>query len=63
MGSATHSVDTDQRRISLTPTSTGANSYSLALPSDRGVLVPGEWMLFALDANGTPSTAATVLIN
>ncbi|MCW2708305.1 MAG: hypothetical protein JWM22_2147, partial [Frankiales bacterium] len=63
MGSATHSVDTDQRRISLTPTSTGTNSYSLALPSDRGVLVPGEWMLFALDANGTPSTAATVLIN
>jgi galactose oxidase len=63
MGSATHSVDTDQRRIAVTATSTGVNKYSLALPADRGVLVPGEWMLFALDANGTPSTAATLLIS
>jgi galactose oxidase len=63
MGSSTHSVDTDQRRIGLTPTSTGGNGYQLALPSDRGVLVPGAWMLFALDANGVPSTAATITIS
>ena len=63
MGTSTHSVNTDQRRISLTPTSTGPGSYDLALPADRGVLVPGPWMLFALDANGVPSTAATVLVS
>jgi galactose oxidase len=63
MGSATHSVNTDQRRIPLSPISTGGNGYSLSLPSDRGVLLPGEWMLFAMDANGTPSTAATVLVS
>jgi galactose oxidase len=63
MGSATHSVDTDQRRVALSAVSTGTNSYRLALPADRGVLVPGTWMLFALDASGTPSTAATLRLS
>jgi galactose oxidase len=63
MGSATHSVDTDQRRVTLTATSTGATTYDVTLPSDRGVLVPGEWMLFALDAAGVPSVARTVLVH
>ena len=47
---------------SLTPTTTGTNSYSLTLPADHGVLVPGVWMLFALDGSGVPSTAATIVI-
>ena len=63
MGSSTHSVDTDQRRIPLAATASGSNAYELALPTDHGVLIPGAWMLFALDANGVPSTAATVLIS
>jgi len=63
MGTATHSLDTDQRRVSLPATVTGTNSYRLALPADHGVLVPGTWMLFALDASGTPTTAATLHIS
>jgi galactose oxidase len=61
MGTATHSVDTDQRRLSLPPT-TAANGYSLTIPSDKGIAVPGYWMLFALDANGVPSIAKTIKI-
>ena len=63
MGSVTHTVDTDQRRIALTPASTGTNTYSLTLPNDPGVIVPGNWMLFAMDASGTPSIAATVTVH
>ncbi|WP_030440774.1 discoidin domain-containing protein [Actinoplanes subtropicus] len=60
MGSATHSVDTDQRRLSL-PLSVGADgTYKLTIPSDPGVAVPGYWMLFALNAKGVPSVAHVI---
>jgi galactose oxidase len=61
MGTATHSVDTDQRRIALTPT-TVAGGYGLTIPTDKGVALPGYWMLFAMDANGVPSVAKTIRI-
>lgn len=60
-GTATHTVDTDQRRIPLTPQATG-NTYKLTVPNDAGIALPGSWMLFALDAAGVPSIAKTVLI-
>jgi hypothetical protein len=62
MSSDTHSVNTDQRRVSLPVASTSGTTSTLALPTDPGVLVPGPWMLFALDANGVPSVAATVMV-
>lgn len=64
-GSATHSVDTDQRRIpytSLTPNSGTTSTYSLVIPADPGVALPGYWMLFAVDASGVPSLSKTVLV-
>ena len=36
-GTVTHTVNTDQRRIPLTPTSVSGNTSSLKLPADRGV--------------------------
>jgi galactose oxidase len=64
MGTATHSVDTDQRRIALTPSGPSTDgSYSLTIPADRGVAVPGYWMLFALDADGVPSVAKVIRIS
>jgi galactose oxidase len=61
MGTATHSVDTDQRRIALSPT-TVTGGYRLTVPADKGVALPGYWMLFAMDANGVPSVAKTIRI-
>ena len=55
-GSSTHTVDTDQRRIALTPTGTFP-TYTLQVPSDTGIALPGYWMLFALNAKGVPSKA------
>ncbi|CAJ2500001.1 Uu.00g028540.m01.CDS01 [Anthostomella pinea] len=61
-GSATHTVNTDQRRVPLSATGVSGLTYTLQLPADPGVLVPGYWMLFALNAGGVPSVAATVKI-
>ena len=62
LSAATHSVNTDQRRVPLTVAAAAANAYTLAVPSDPGIVVPGYWMLFAIDAKGTPSIAKIILI-
>ncbi|WP_433295200.1 discoidin domain-containing protein [Actinoplanes sp. CA-030573] len=61
MGTATHTVDTDQRRLSLTPTVV-TGGYQVTIPADAGVALPGYWMLFALNDKGVPSVAKTVKI-
>jgi galactose oxidase len=61
MSAVTHSVDNDQRRIPLAAVANGT-TYTLQLPDDKGVLLPGNYMLFALDADGTPSMAKTINI-
>ena len=62
MGSATHTVDTDQRRIALTFTTSGTNTYQFTIPSDRGVALPGYWMLFVLNSAGVPSKAGIIKV-
>jgi hypothetical protein len=62
MGSATHSVNTDQRRVPLSHISTGPNTYSVSIPVDPGVAIPGYYMLFALDGAGVPSVARIVRV-
>jgi galactose oxidase len=61
-GSATHALNTDQRRIPLTARAVGPNSYRVVIPGDYGIALPGFWMLFAMDAAGHPSVAATIQI-
>jgi galactose oxidase len=61
-GSATHSVDTDQRRIAFTPIATAGNTYTFAMPGDAGKAMPGYWMFFALNSAGVPSVAATIRV-
>ncbi|KAI1757054.1 hypothetical protein F4782DRAFT_213151 [Xylaria castorea] len=61
-GSATHTVNTDQRRVPLSPASVVGFAYVVNLPTDSGVLVPGYWMLFAIDSAGVPSVATTIKI-
>jgi galactose oxidase len=61
-GSATHSVNTDQRRVPLQMVAKEANTYEVTIPNDAGVVTPGYWMLFALCDAGVPSVAKTVKI-
>lgn len=62
-GSSTHTVNTDQRRVPLTLRTTASNTYSVTIPSDPGVALPGYWMLFVMNTSGTPSIARTIKIN
>jgi galactose oxidase len=65
LSAVTHTVNNDQRRIPLTiassnVTGSGPDSYVLSIPSDPGVVLPGYYMLFALNAAGVPSVSTTV---
>lgn len=61
-GSNTHSVDTDQRRIPLEPSNDGTSSYSVTVPNDPGVAIPGRYMLFVLNSAGVPSVGLNIQI-
>jgi galactose oxidase len=58
----THTVNNDQRRIPLTPATTNGTSYTLNIPADAGAALPGYYLLYALDAQGTPSAAKIIKI-
>lgn len=60
--SVTHSLNNEQRRIPLTFTVGTAGEYQLTIPGDPGVVVPGYYMLFALNAKGVPSVSHTLLV-
>jgi galactose oxidase len=63
MAAATHSVNNDQRRIPLAIAGGDPASGShLPLPNDKGVVLPGDYMLFALNASGRPSVAKVIQI-
>jgi galactose oxidase len=61
-GSATHTVNTHQRRIPLTPTTTSSLTYTFTIPNDSGVALPGYWMFFASNSAGLPSVAKAIHI-
>ena len=64
MGGSTHSMNTDQRRLELCGPSTtpcGGASASVTVPGN-GVAIPGNWMVFAVNAAGVPSVASTLVV-
>ncbi|MCO5566164.1 hypothetical protein L7F22_019840 [Adiantum nelumboides] len=60
MGSSTHSVDTDQRRIPLSVKKTSGTTVTLSIPNDNGIVPPGFWYYFAVSSNGAHSIGLTV---
>jgi YVTN family beta-propeller protein len=63
IGATTHTVNHGQRRVALAFTAGANNSYSVAIPSNPGILIPGQWMLFAMNAQGTPSVAKIITVS
>jgi len=63
LGAVTHTVNNDQRRIPLTATVATDTSYTVTIPTDRGVVLPGYYWLFALDSAGVPSVAKSMRIS
>jgi galactose oxidase len=62
LSSVTHTVNNDQRRIPLQMQSTNGSSYILTVPSNPGIVLPGNYWLFALSAQGVPSVGANVAV-
>jgi galactose oxidase len=62
MSGNTHAVNNDQRRIPLVPTTAANGTYTLTIPADTGVALPGNYMLFALNTAGTPGVAKIINI-
>jgi len=60
-GSVTHSMNFDQRFLSVPFTQTGA-SVTLNVDETNNVLPPGHYMVFAIDSDGVPSIAKIVRI-
>jgi galactose oxidase len=59
----THSVNNDQRRVPLGVVSKNDSTFSLKIPDNKNVALPGFYFLFAMDASGVPSVAKTISID
>lgn len=67
LGTVSHTVNTDQRRIPLefergAPAQNGLFHYTTKIPGDSGIALPGYYMLFVLNGDGVPSRASTVKV-
>lgn len=59
----THTVNTDQRRVPLNDLKPlSVTDYNATLPEDPGIILPGWYMLFVLNGQGTPSEAEMVQV-
>ena len=59
-GAVTHSVNFNQRLVSLRVASSGAGRMTLVAPPTADVAPPGPYMLFVLNARGVPGVARWV---
>ncbi len=62
LSAATHSVNNDQRRVPLQSTSADGLTHLVTIPNSSGIVPPGYYMLFALNANGVPSVSTSLQI-
>jgi Domain of unknown function (DUF1929) len=62
LGSVTHADNMNQRSMTLTFTRSG-DTLLVNAPENGNVAPPGHYMLFAINSNGTPSTARIIRID
>lgn len=63
IGAVTHSFNSGQRFMELTDLTGSGTNRTVTAPADGNLAPPGTYMLFGLNAAGTPSVAALVDIN
>ncbi len=63
LGSSTHSIDSDQRRVPLRVASTSGITVTLSIPSDNGIVPPGFYYYFAVASSGVHSRGMTVNVS
>jgi galactose oxidase len=57
---ATHAINNDQRRIPLQVVNVNDDTFTLSIPSNPNVVLPGNYFLFAMNENNVPSVAEIV---
>ena len=63
LGAVTHNTNNDLRRVPLAIESNPLpNTYSVRIPSNANVVLPGMYWLFALNEEGVPSEGSNLLI-
>jgi Domain of unknown function (DUF1929)/IPT/TIG domain/Glyoxal oxidase N-terminus len=62
LDSSTHAFDLDQREVGLNFTA-GSGTMTVTAPPNANIAPPGYYMLFLINNQGVPSTAAFVLLN
>lgn len=62
LSSTTHGMNTDLRYLRLDATALGGNRYRVAAHSNANVMLPGYWMLFAVNAAGVPSESQVLKV-
>jgi galactose oxidase len=66
LGTVSHTVNTDQRRVPLKHTcedeEDGYRYCTAQIYPDPGVVLPGYYMLFVMNSAGVPSKAATIKV-
>ncbi|HEV7681457.1 MAG TPA: galactose oxidase-like domain-containing protein [Pyrinomonadaceae bacterium] len=65
LGSVTHGFNQDQRRVALTFSNNNLaypQTLNVTMPATGNICPPGPYMMFLMNANGTPSVAKMVSI-
>jgi hypothetical protein len=62
-GSVTHAFDNGQRLVELEKTKLGTGQIQFTVPTDKHFSPPGHYMLFYVNAAGTPSHAQIVKLS
>src|SRR5262245_36362199 len=62
-GAVTHSLNMAASKVELPFSVEPNNKLVVQLPENSNVLTPGDWMLFAINKEGTPSIASSVKID
>ncbi len=63
LSATTHQVNTDLRYLNVEFSEISQGNYQLTAHSNTNVLTPGYWMLFGLNAQGTPSVSKVIHVD
>ncbi len=60
LSGTTHHLNTDQRFLPLSHVDNGDGTFTVSFPANPNVLIVGNYWLFAVQADGTPSIGETI---
>jgi len=62
LSGTTHHLNTDQRFLPIDSVNNGDGTFTLTFPANPNVLIVGNYWLYAVNADGTPSIGKTIQI-